>query len=374
MLVALTKQQEVFMLTPSITETALKQLRKSNTFYCPQCKEPLQLKIGVIKIPHFAHQKNNSCDTTFSEGESYEHILGKQHLYTQLSGLGLHVKLEAYLPQLKQRPDLFISVAHKQYAVEFQCSPISPETFQERTRGYKTQGIVPVWLVKTPKQKIKTQGIVKISLNEQFKQFFSTIKEQTYLISYDPESKKFYYFRHLMFVQGNIFIANIKTLSLSKQQFPFYVPKLITKHEFYQMLSLYRKCCKQYFNTRLFYSRQGVNDLFLRAVYEMHLSREEIPYFIGLPIKGVEKMTRFSAEWQLGLFYFLQINDMEMHNLNESAIHYFLKWINIDENAESFNTVRRYVGLMKNLNIRTISCSFEESALIEFLYCEYIAM
>ncbi|WP_332650360.1 competence protein CoiA [Lysinibacillus sp. 54212] len=374
MLVALTKQHEVFMLTPRITEAALKQLRKTTVFYCPQCQEPLQLKIGAIKIPHFAHQKNSSCDTNFSEGESYEHILGKQQLYTQLSQLGLEVKLEAYLPQLRQRPDLLVSKNNKNYALEFQCSPISPEMLQMRNDGYRSKQILPIWLVKTPKLKLNSSGIAKISLNEQHKQFFETVKEQTYLISYDSESKKFYYLGHLLYVQGNIYIANIKTLSLEKQQFPFYVPKPIPIHEFSQMLSFYHRHCKQFFNTKLFYSRQGVHDLFLRALYELRLSREEIPYFIGIPIKGRESISLFSAEWQLALFYFLQENDLSMKNVNDSAIHYYLKWVKIEETVKTFDAVKRYIGLMQKLNIQSIHCSYNKTELIHLLYGEYIAI
>lgn len=374
MLVALTKNEVVFMLTPGITETALKQLRKTTVFYCPQCKEPLQLKIGAIKIPHFAHQKNSSCDTTFSEGESYEHILGKQQLYTQLSQLGLSVRLEAYLPELKQRPDVLISKANLRFALEFQCSTISSEMLQLRNEGYNSQQIIPIWLVKTPSHKVNTQGIVKVSFNEHYKKFFLTVKEQTCLISYDPKSEKFNYFGHLLYVQGNIFIAKVQSLPLSKQQFPFYMPRPIMAHEFRKMFSLYRKYCMQHYKTRLFYSRQGVNDLFLRAIYELQLNRENLPGFIGIPIKGAERMMRFSAEWQLALFYYLHVNEIQMNKISKSTIHYFLKWINIEETEETFSVVKRYVQLMQKLNIKTISCAYEETELIHFLYCEFIAI
>ena len=104
MLVALTENQEIFQLTPSITETTLYELRQTTTFYCPQCKESLQLKIGRIKIPHFAHVKNSQCESLFSDGESLTHLLGKQQLFTFFQQYG-NVQLEPYLQQLHQRPN-----------------------------------------------------------------------------------------------------------------------------------------------------------------------------------------------------------------------------------------------------------------------------
>ncbi|WP_455565417.1 competence protein CoiA family protein [Lysinibacillus irui] len=37
-------------------------------FFCPQCLEPVQLKIGHSKIPHFAHLTNNKCSQLFQKG------------------------------------------------------------------------------------------------------------------------------------------------------------------------------------------------------------------------------------------------------------------------------------------------------------------
>ena len=86
---------------------------------------------GPIKIPHFAHRKKNSCWYE-AEAETEEHLpqrfCGK--VFTRKA-----VQVEAYLPTLKQRPDLLIG----KIAIEIQCSPL-PKRLVERTETYQTHG------------------------------------------------------------------------------------------------------------------------------------------------------------------------------------------------------------------------------------------
>ncbi|KAF1302096.1 competence protein [Enterococcus saccharolyticus] len=105
---------------------------------CPSCKAPVRLKHGKIKIPHFAHVAYTGC-AYFSEGETLEHLMNKQMLLTW-SGSG---QLEAYLPELQQRPDLLIN----RVAVEIQCSPLSLTRLIERTKNYQNHHYQPWWLV-----------------------------------------------------------------------------------------------------------------------------------------------------------------------------------------------------------------------------------
>ena len=113
----------------------------------------------------------------FQKRESTAHLLGKQHLFQLFTKLQLTPVLEPYLSQLRQRPDLLISQKSKQFAIEFQCSPIANDLFWQRTTGYRQANITPVWLLSTP-EKYKTLGVVKISINHAHAQFVQQYKNQ----------------------------------------------------------------------------------------------------------------------------------------------------------------------------------------------------
>ena len=63
------------------------------------------------------------------------------------------VNLEPYLKELSQRPDLLVTIDEEQFAVEFQCSTISHEKWQQRTMGYERNDIQAIWLFKLPKHR-----------------------------------------------------------------------------------------------------------------------------------------------------------------------------------------------------------------------------
>ncbi|WP_303217614.1 competence protein CoiA [Enterococcus asini] len=115
------------------------QKKNGEKCFCPGCQGEVIFKCGPQKIPHFAHRSMQECQH-FSEGETAEHLLGK-HLLQQ--ALPEDTQLEAYLPELSQRPDLL----WRRLAVEFQCSTLSRTRFAERTSNYLAHGYTPWWLV-----------------------------------------------------------------------------------------------------------------------------------------------------------------------------------------------------------------------------------
>lgn len=111
--------------------------RPTEPLICPGCKEPVIFKKGRIKLPHFAHKPHTKC-FSFSEGETAEHLMNKSFFHQWSGG-----QLEAYLPQLKQRPDILVH----SLAIEIQCSPLSFERYIERTKNYQKHGYQPWWLL-----------------------------------------------------------------------------------------------------------------------------------------------------------------------------------------------------------------------------------
>ncbi|PLS34062.1 hypothetical protein CYV26_11145 [Carnobacterium maltaromaticum] len=122
--------------------------KKNKVHYLyPVCKGSVCLKKGEIKLPHFAHLQSEKCQV-FSEGETEEHLIGKRVLYNWFIQQGIPCQLEAYIPSLKQRPDLVIWLSSDQpCAIEFQCSPLSIKRLQERTQGYKSAGYAIYWIL-----------------------------------------------------------------------------------------------------------------------------------------------------------------------------------------------------------------------------------
>ncbi|HLQ41143.1 MAG TPA: competence protein CoiA family protein [Tetragenococcus sp.] len=112
--------------------------KKKEELFCPSCHQAVVFRKGKVKISHFAH-KAHSCCTSFSEGETKEHLQGKLLLEQWFPG----GELEAYLPKLKQRPDLLL----KKMPIEVQCSPLPIKRFMQRNQNYLAYGYYPWWLL-----------------------------------------------------------------------------------------------------------------------------------------------------------------------------------------------------------------------------------
>lgn len=120
---------------------------KNQYYRCPSCKDPLILKQGEIVITHFAHYPKKRC-SSFSEGESPNHIEGKKILYKWLSRYYPTVELEGFLPQIQQRPDLYFENERKdKICVEFQCSKLSRDEMLERTLTYHRHNYTVWWIL-----------------------------------------------------------------------------------------------------------------------------------------------------------------------------------------------------------------------------------
>lgn len=122
-----------------------KTAERKNDYYCCLCKERVILKKGQIKVPHFSHGHNSDC-SVYSEGETWEHLKGKSDLYDWLMVMGCGPELEVYIAEINQRADILINWKEQQYAIEYQCSPISEKEVIMRTQGYLSAGIKPVWI------------------------------------------------------------------------------------------------------------------------------------------------------------------------------------------------------------------------------------
>lgn len=122
------------------------QAKEYKNLRCPSCKRRVFLKHGKRKISHFSHHAKEACNV-FSEGETLEHITGKLHIFNYLKEKGYHVELEAYLKELKQRPDILLIINNQKIAIEFQCSFLSIERMIDRTNNYYKHGYEVYWIL-----------------------------------------------------------------------------------------------------------------------------------------------------------------------------------------------------------------------------------
>lgn len=374
MLVAHNENKQLIVLHRQLSRDELQLLKKQQQFFCPQCNESLQLKIGQIRIPHFAHFHNSECDNLFSERESEAHLLGKQQLYELFEKLQLSPILEPFLPQIQQRPDILIEHQNRLFAIEFQCSPLATELFIARTKGYKEVNITPIWIVHKPFEKLKGLGIQKIKINHTMSQYLLQNNGQRYLMTYDVKRQLFYYISNIVHLKKTQFIGQVHRISLKQQQFPFLVPSKIPLEKFEQLFSQILQFRDDYLLPRLLLSKRGVNDPFLRAIYELCLTGNRLPIFIGIPVRNTNAFEEFCVEWQVQLFYFLKCHKLTPQTMNANAIPYFFEWASFAMTMERKIEVTYYLSLLKRLNIQSASGHLEKKNLIEVIYDELVAI
>lgn len=374
MLVAQNHEKKLITLHSQISRKDLLELKNSNQFFCPQCNEKLILKVGTLKIPHFAHYHLNPCELTFSERESIDHLLGKEQLYSFFKKRKDTVpQLEPYLKEIQQRPDILVTTQNQNYAIEFQCSPIEDDLFSSRNKGYASIGIKPIWIPLTPQNIPVQKQLIKISLPKRYQKFFLRHKNYMHCITYHPHKKQFVYISNLLHVYGNQFLTKIIPLNVVTQKFPFYIPKQLTTDEFMLYFKIYNVIKSKYLQSRILLSRKGVNDIFLRSIYELKLSIGNLPNFLGIPMKGNEHLKLFSVEWQTALFYFIHFNDIKLSTLNGQAIRHFLQWMNLSDSNEAVEVVKSYCMLLQRLSIHCLSTSISDTTLQEETFRQFLA-
>ena len=352
MLIAFTEQHQKFI-SYEYTREALLQYRQQKKFYCPQCHQPVRLKIGTINMPHFAHVSNEACDQLFSEGESVLHLKGKVLLFEWLKGLGHTIELEPYLSKLAQRPDLLLQKQDQDTAIEFQCSAITHDKWRERTNGYLKEKINVIWLFQTPPKKSASVGIQKISISPLMQQVMSYPQQGLpYLMTFDATTSQFIYWSNLLPLQGHTFITKVQCLPIEMQRTPFLEPKPISIEDFNRYWEIYRKTSDQYVYQRLLRSRKGVQDPFLRSCYEMNIPLEKLPPYVGLPVENANAIPSFSIEWQTILHYFCMQLQLQPQKLSIGDIRLFLHQLDVEPTVSSIQAVTNYIHVLEKVGQR----------------------
>lgn len=113
----------------------------------PECKGPVILKRGRIKIAHFAHKPPTDC--TWAKGETPAHLEAKKFFRDAFVSRGLRAEVEFVVPSLPsdRRADVMVwSPSGAQAAIELQHSNISIEEIEKRSFSYAREGIAQAWV------------------------------------------------------------------------------------------------------------------------------------------------------------------------------------------------------------------------------------
>ncbi|OIU72503.1 competence protein CoiA [Rossellomorea aquimaris] len=275
------------------TKEELLALKKgSKSFTCPHCSSPLILKIGNIKIPHFAHTSKLSC-LIAAKKETPAHIWSKALLYDRLSEVFRDVKLEYYIKELQQIPDLLITVQGKRVAIEIQCSTIPLSEIKERTEGYRRENIHPLWILTQP-----LPSGIPLKLTS-FQQGFIRFSEEFhfFLLHFDPSKKSFTLFPHLTPVSTNSFYFS-KEIKIPLEKFTIPLTILPPDPAESRILKNWNHYRGKWMNNKIRFS-SARRDPFLSEVYGEGDIFLYLPLYIGLPV--LPQMTLIksnSIQWQ----------------------------------------------------------------------------
>lgn len=158
----------------------LKKWSDKNILICPDCGKPYEYCHGQVVPPYFRHkEKSKDCEGLYSESETKEHIEGKLVLYRWLlslqeQGIICNVRLEGYIQETKQRPDLYFECDGKRNVIEFQCTPIATE-YLERHELYRLANVNDIWILGIDKYNFSMSDDGHIYHN----QYYKTIEKHT---------------------------------------------------------------------------------------------------------------------------------------------------------------------------------------------------
>lgn len=146
-----------------------KQWSDKGILKCPVCSGDYEYCHGEIVSPYFRH-KSKDCSGYYSESETEEHKRGKVLLYNWLKNQeGIeNLQLEAWIPETKQRPDIYFEQNGNRCVIEYQCTPIASE-YIKRRELYKLNNINDIWILGTEKYNVGAMKNGEVSMQKRKK-------------------------------------------------------------------------------------------------------------------------------------------------------------------------------------------------------------
>ena len=281
-----------------LPQSQINQLKQAKiSFFCPVCKSRVIIKAGTQMIAHFAHQSLQDCPNR-AGGEGVYHERGKLDLFAWLSQLGFNVKLEYYLPEIKQRTDLMIQFVRKRLAIEYQCATISLKEILSRTRGYQSIGITPLWILGGNRmRRLGKQGLYLTPTEQSYLHQFNN-DPYAKLYFYCPDTKQFARYDLSCFTGRNRSIGRLKFYPLASIDFEQFF-----KTEHASIFTSEWLTEKKRFRLKLPQKMNHNEQKFREWLYLNQLFPSLISSWIGLPVNGQWTMNVSVWTWQTYLCY-----------------------------------------------------------------------
>ncbi|MFC2949917.1 competence protein CoiA [Virgibacillus sediminis] len=268
--------------------------KRTGVFYCPSCSKPVIIKAGPKVIPHFAHQSVRNCPSSVG-GEGMYHEKGKRLLYRWLHAQHLEVELEAYLPNIKQRPDLLLTINGRQIAMEYQCARISEKQIYSRNKGYIQKGIIPIWILGENRMKRKTAEHLQIDhFSIHLAHKFSSDFPLT-LFYFCPHTLQFIMFQDIYFTSAGLAIGKFSQERLDKLRLPD-----IFRVKVYSQQRLFSLWKREKYRFRVRKNRQlhGKELAWHQWLYLKGKHVEQLPSLVHLPVPSQYLMNSPPWNWQ----------------------------------------------------------------------------
>ncbi|WP_420974893.1 competence protein CoiA [Bacillus thuringiensis] len=276
-------------------EELLRRMRQQERFFCVACGKEVQMKLGKQKSWHFAHKKVDSC-LAFYEAESMYHRHGKELLYRWFERQNFHVDIEHYLPQIQQRPDIFIERAGRKIAIEYQCTNLSIEQLYKRTYSYWRAGIQVIWIIGGNQLKKQSAYWMKFS---SLMAFSLQSYPQPFLIFFCSKQKAFMKCAFLTSFSTSVSFSHTIYLPTETTTFellfsPVPFQKEILDREWKQRKDYFRKNALPIWN----YNYKSL----LRLIYQFKCTPASFPSEIGVPLPSGFAFQTNPFIWQAFLY------------------------------------------------------------------------
>ncbi|MFL0491392.1 competence protein [Bacillus sp. AFS054943] len=276
-------------------EELLQRMRKKERFFCVACGKEVRMKLGTQKSWHFAHKKANVC-LAFYEAESIYHMHGKEVLYRWLKRQKFHVNIEHYLPEIQQRPDIFVERAGRKVAIEYQCANLSIEQLSKRTYSYWQAGIQVIWIIGGNQLKKQSAYWMKFS---SFLAFSLQSYPQPLLIFFCPKQKSFMKCAFITPFSTNVSFSH--TIYLSSDT--------TTVEMLFSAVPFQKEKIEQEWKKRKNYFRQNALPIWnynykslLRHLYQLKCSPASFPSEIGVPLPSSFAFQTNPFIWQAYIY------------------------------------------------------------------------
>ncbi|MFB9762664.1 competence protein CoiA [Ectobacillus funiculus] len=290
MFVALKQNGERLNLLQPLGKELLQEMREREVFFCPVCESEVQLKLGTRKKYHFAHKRTMVCKLDL-EPESAYHLAGKEMLYHWFKTQGFLTEPEVYLPSIRQRPDLLLTRANVQAAVEFQCSPIPTKRFLERTHSYWREGLRVLWILGGNQYKRYAAHWLRLS---SFPALFAQ-NRIPYVLYFCPDHASFFKCSPLLPFSSSTsfahtFVHRISSATISS----IFSPSLFS---FEQLGQQWLQKKKRWRMGQFLHMRRGYEEFF-QYMYTKGISPSRLPAEAGVPLPSLLAIQTPAIIWQ----------------------------------------------------------------------------